>query len=174
VRNPKDKLILEEFRAMIDKAAQERWERDGRYSAKDILDDVRSDEKLWKAIAEQFAERIATTAIRERMKARQPDRDPAQLKFPFANEIPVPSINFKGTVVSTLRASSEEYLWFEGWFEKQQKGIERRNKADKKTLARVHRLGRIVRSSQEEHPRDDCQADHCEPSRAPCRIAQEA
>ena len=145
-------LILEEFYHLVDKATEERRERDGRYSAKDILNDIRADERLWRAIADQLAERVATTAIHRRIKARQPDTDPAQQKFPFASEIPIPWINFKGTIVSTLRASADEYIWFEGWYEKQLNGTEQRNKTDKKTLARVKRLGRIVRTYQEEHP----------------------
>jgi hypothetical protein len=144
VKKTKDFLVLEEFHELIDRAVQQRWERDGRYSAKDILGDIRSDGKIWEAIAKQFAERVATTAIRQHMKTREPDTDPAQQKFPFANEVPIPSITYKGTKVSTLRATGEEYRCHEKWYENRLKGTVKRSKYDKKTLARIKGLGRIV------------------------------
>lgn len=136
--------LQEEFRELVSKAADERWKKEGRYSARDILSDIRCDEKVWRAIADEFAERAATVVIRRHMAAREPDNDPAQEKFPFAKELPVPSINFKGTIVSTLRATAEEYVWYTDWYERRLTGTTKRSKFDKKTLARVKRLRRLV------------------------------
>lgn len=143
------RVLQDEFRELVSRAVQERWERDGRYSARDILSDIRCDEKVWRAIADQFAERAATVVIRRHMTARQPENDPAQERFPFAKELPVPSITYKGTIVSTLRATADEYIWYTDWYERRLEGTVKRSRFDKKTLARVKRFGRIVEKYRE-------------------------
>jgi hypothetical protein len=143
------RVLVAEFRELVSKAAQERWERDGRYSAKEILEDIRADEKVWRTIADQFAERAATLVIRRQMSAREPEGDPAQEKFPFAEELPVPSITYKGTIVSTLRATANEYVWYENWYEKRLAGTVKRSRFDKRTLVKVKRFGRIVEKYRE-------------------------
>jgi hypothetical protein len=146
------RVLVEEFRELVAKAAQDRWEREGRYSAKDILEDIRADEKVWRAIADQFAERAATFVIRRQMSAREPENDPAQEKFPFAKELPVPSITYKGTIVSTLRATADEYVWYQNWYEKRLAGTVKRSRFDRKTLARAKRFGRVVEKYREIGP----------------------
>jgi hypothetical protein len=141
-----------EFRELVNKAVHERWTRDGRYSAKEILSDIRCDEKVWRAIADQFAERAAAVVIRRQMTVREPENDPAQEKFPFANELPVPSITYKGTIVSTFRATADEYVWFENWYERRLAGTVKRSRFDKKTLAKVKRFGRVVERYHDVNP----------------------
>jgi hypothetical protein len=141
-----------EFRELVSKAVEERWERDGRYSAKEILSDIRCDEKVWRAIAEQFAERAATVAIRRHMAAREPKPDPAQESFAFAKELPVPSITYKGSTVSTLRATAEEYSWHTDWYERRLTGTLKRSRFDKNTLAKLKRFGLVVDKYREADP----------------------
>jgi hypothetical protein len=141
-----------EFRELISAALEERWKKEGRYSAKDILEDIRSNEKLWRAMAEQLAHRAATTLIRRRMASRDPGIDPAQERFPFAKDLPVPTIMYKGSVVSTLRCTAAEYLWFSNWYEHRHTGTVKRSRHDKKTLARVQRFARIVEKYRGDDP----------------------
>jgi len=145
----KDDRVLEvEFRELVNKAVQDRWDRDGRYSAKDILKDIRSHEKTWIAIAE----RLATLAIRKQIAARELGVDPAQEKFAFVKELPVSSITYKGTVVSILRASAEEFMWHTKWYRRRLAGIVKKSKAEKKTLARLERVDRLVGKYREDDP----------------------
>lgn len=159
VQSPEEHHKLEaQFRELVNNALEERWTRDGRYSAKDILSDIRCDEKVWRAIAEQFAQRAAAVVIRRQMTAREPENDPAQERFPFAKELPVPSITYKGSIVSTLRASADEYVWYTNWYERRLAGTVKRSRFDKKTLAKVKRFGRVVEKYRDENPGMDVRA----------------
>jgi hypothetical protein len=140
------------FLELVTRATQERWEREGRYSAQEILNDIRGDEKVWRSVADLLAEKAASAVIKRQMKAREPERDPAQEKFAFANELPVLSIQYKGSIVSTLRATAAEFAWYSDWYEKRHKGTVKRTKHDKHTLARVQRLARLVDSYTETNP----------------------
>jgi hypothetical protein len=153
VQTLKTEHLLElQFRELVGNALEERWKRDGRYSAKDILADIRTNDDVWKAMAEQFAQRAAVNAIHRQMAARDPGVDPAQERFPFAKELPVPSITYKGSVVSTLRSTAEEYLWFSNWYEHRHTGTVKRSKYDKKTLAKIKRFARIVEKYRGDDP----------------------
>ena len=136
--------IENEFLELVTRATQERWDRDGRYSAQEILSDIRSNEQVWRSVAESLAEKAASAVIKRQMKAREPERDAAQDKFAFASELPVPSIQFKGSIVSTLRATAAEFAWYSDWYEKRHEGTVKRTKHDNRTLARVKRLARLV------------------------------
>jgi hypothetical protein len=138
------RLVELQFRKLVSEALEERWRKDGRYSAKDILADLQNHEEVWKAMAAQLAQRAAVVAIRRQMAARDPGIDPAQEKFQFAKELPVSSITYKGSVVSTLRSTADEYIWFSNWYERRHTGTVKRSKFDKKTLAKIKRLARIV------------------------------
>jgi len=145
--------VEHQFRALVQAAVDERWQRDGRYSAKDILADVRVKEDLWKRMAEQLAKRAAVSVIQRQMKARVPSIHPAQEAFAFAKELPVPLITYKGTVVSTLRATADEYLWFSHWSQQRHKGTIRRSKVDKKELARIERFARVIQRDRGDDPK---------------------
>ena len=100
--------VEQEFRNLVQAAVDQRWEREGRYSAKEILADIRenqANDDLWQLMAEQLAARAAAGAIQRQMKVRTQTVHPAQQAFPFAGELPVPAINYKRSVVSTLRAT---------------------------------------------------------------------
>lgn len=141
----KDFRALEtEFRDLIMRAAEGRLLREGRYSANDILNDVRSDEQFWQTIAEGFAQRAATAIIHRQLASRKAELPHSQQAFSFVKELPVPTITYKGAVVSTLRATPEEYAWYTGWYERRLNGTVKRSRFDKKTLARLKRFGRIV------------------------------
>ena len=153
MHTPQEQHELElQFRALVSNALDERWQRDGRYSAKDILTDIRTNDEVWQAMAEHFAQRAAVIAIRHQMATRDPAIDPAQERFPFAKELPVPSIMYKGSVVSTLRSTADEYLWFSRWYERRHNGTVKRSKYDKKTLARIQRFARIIEKYQGDDP----------------------
>ena len=137
------KLELE-FRETVGGALEERWKTEGRYSAKDILADVRANEQLWQRMTELFAQQAAVVAIRREIARRDPGVHPSQERFPFAKELPVPSITYKGSIVSTLKSTAEEFIWFSNWYEHRYKGQIKRSKFDKKTLARIKRFERLV------------------------------
>ena len=137
------KLELE-FRETVGSALEERWKTEGRYSAKDILADVRSNEQLWQKITELFAQQAAVVAIRREIARRDPGVHPSQERFPFAKELPVPSITYKGSIVSTLKSTAEEFIWFSNWYEHRYRGQIKRSRFDKKTLARIKRFERLV------------------------------
>jgi hypothetical protein len=141
---PEQRKLELEFRETVGNALEERWKTEGRYSAKEILGDVRANEQLWQKMTELFAQQAAVVAIRREMAKRDPGVHPSQEQFPFARELPVPSITYKGSVVSTLRSSAEEFIWFSNWYEHRYKGQIKRSKFDKKTLARIKRFERLV------------------------------
>lgn len=150
---PEEQRELERrFRALVESAVAERWEREGRFSAKDILADVRSDEEVWRGMLEQWAQQAAATAIRRQIAARDHGAHPSQGRFPFADELPLAAITYKGSVVATSRSTADEYLWFSRWYEKRHTGTVRRSGVDKKTLAKVQRLARIVEKYEAAQP----------------------
>jgi len=151
------KLELE-FRGMVGNALEERWKTEGRYSAKEILADVRANDELWKKMMELFAQQAAVVAIRREMARRDPGVHPSQERFPFAKELPVPSITYKGSIVSTLRSTADEFIWFSTWYEHRYKGQVKRSKFDKKTLARIKRFERVVEKYRGDDPQISMEA----------------
>lgn len=133
-----------EFRELVGNALEERWKAEGRYSAKEILADVRANGEIWQKMMELLAQQAAVVAIRREMARRDPGVHPSQERFEFANELPVPSITYKGSVVSTLRSTADEFMWFSNWYEHRYRGQVKRSKFDKKTLARIKRFERVV------------------------------
>jgi hypothetical protein len=147
--------IEREFRNLVQTVVDQRWEREGRYSAKEILEDVRdnkANDKLWHLMAEQLAKRAAVSVIQHQMKTRTQTVHPAQQAFAFAGELPVPAITYKRAVVATLRATAEEYLWFAHWSQRRHQGTVRRSKVDKKELAKIERFARIVENNRGDDP----------------------
>jgi len=145
MQSPAEQRKLEsEFRRLVGDALEERWKTEGRYSAKEILNDVRANSELWQQMMELFAQQAAVGAIRREMKRRDPGVHPSQESFEFAKELPVSSITYKGSIVLTLRSTADEFAWFSKWYEHRYTGQVKRSKFDKKTLARIKRFEKVV------------------------------
>lgn len=67
-----------EFRELVANALEERWKAEGRYSAKEILVDVRANGEIWQKMMELLAQQAAVVAIRREMARRDPGVHPSQ------------------------------------------------------------------------------------------------
>jgi hypothetical protein len=139
-----ERLAALQFRAAISYATDARFEKHGRYSAEEILDDIiAADNGGWAAIRDQLARRAALGIISAQMRQEPRTVDDNQLKL--WPELPVSRISYKHSIVASQRASVEEFLWYERWFENWCSGRVRRSEEDSKTLASIQRFGTVLR-----------------------------
>lgn len=141
---PKERAAQLQFRAAISAAITERFEQHGRYSAEEILEDViAATDSGWGAMRDHFAQRAALGVISAQMRREPRTVDDAQLKL--WPELPVSRISYKHSIVASPRATIEEFLWYERWYENWCNGRVKRSEEDTKTLARLQRFGNLLR-----------------------------
>jgi hypothetical protein len=143
--NPDAQRAVElEFHEAIRQALTVRFDKDGRCSVEELLQDVmRAHPKLWASMLEELAKKAAIQMIRTQVAREMPkiDEDRQGHLWP---EIPVQTIRYKRSVVDCARSTAGEYLWYARWFKNWCNGRVKRSEQDAKSLAEIEKSARIV------------------------------